>query len=431
MYEDKRDRVESYPEFMFSLGLDREVLEEILQKIDENLATRSLLYQDSPLPEASLPNHRATPFSSSILPPPPNFAERITEIRNAQAPYYVLQGNPLIKLIKRLHNLVLKVFGRKQAYFNRLTLDLLDVMSGYLSLFYEYSKTRSVLESEIIALVNRLDALEEKEQRAAAMLNQWVAEREQDRARLRALEERQQQVAMKMDQWIAEREQDRKWLEHLSKEVQGLPPWIDIIARKVEMLSLNVRELSPVHGYAEWPEPRIVDPEKYTQLLSEMRGQIRINLGCGEKPLPGYINVDLRPLPDVDIVADVRRLPFDPGSVFEISSAHLVEHFREHHFRTVVLPYWKSLLMPGGQLRIICPNWAAMLEQLNAGRMPLSIFKRLTFGAQDYEGDDHFAMYTPESLEKLLLEAGFREIEKIVLDRMNGECPEMELLAHL
>jgi len=397
MHEDKKGITESSPEFLISLGVDRESLEEILQKIDENLATRSLLYQNSLLPESSLLNKRAILFSSSILPPPPNFAEQITEIRNAQAPFFVLQGNPFIKLIKRFHNLVLKVFGRKQAYFNHLILNLLDVMSGYLSLFYEYSNERSVLESD------KLDAVEKRLQKVTTML----------------------------DQWVAEREQDRKWLEHLNKEVQGLPPWIDIIARKVEMLSLNVRELSPARVYAEWPEPRIVDIEKYKQLLSEMRGQIRINLGCGEKPLPGYINVDLRLLPDVDIVADVRRLPFDAGSIFEISSAHLVEHFREHHFRTVVLPYWKSLLMPGGQLRIICPNWAAMLEQLNAGRMPISTFKRITFGAQDYEGDDHFAMYTPETLEKLLVEVGFREIERIVLDRMNGDCPEMELLAYL
>ncbi|MBK8822561.1 MAG: hypothetical protein IPN58_08095 [Anaerolineales bacterium] len=177
------------------------------------------------------------------------------------------------------------------------------------------------------------------------------------------------------------------------------------------------------------PDPLILDAKKYAQRLFDMKGRVKINLGCGEKPLPDYINIDSRPLPDVDIVADIRRIPYEPGSLFEISSAHLIEHFREHQSRVVILPYWRSLLQPDGQLRIICPNWAAMLNQMNSGKMTLSLFKKITFGAQDYEGDDHFAMYTPETLENLLREVGFSQVEAIVLDRMNGGCPEMEIVA--
>jgi predicted SAM-dependent methyltransferase len=197
------------------------------------------------------------------------------------------------------------------------------------------------------------------------------------------------------------------------------------------MQALDLRErLSSPASAGEIPQARIVDPERYQQRLASMGELIRVNLGCGEKPLPDYINIDFRELPEVDIVGDIRALPFEPGTLSEIASAHLIEHFKEHHLRTTILPYWKSLLRPGGILRIICPNWGAMLERLNDGRLPLASFKLLTFGAQDYEGDDHFAMYTPETLSNVLRDSGFTSIEVLATDRMNDICPEMEIVAH-
>jgi hypothetical protein len=77
----------------------------------------------------------------------------------------------------------------------------------------------------------------------------------------------------------------------------------------------------------------------------------------------------------------------------------------------------------------VCPNWAAMLERLRDGRMSLGDFKTVTFGLQDYPGDDHFAMYTPETLSELLRGCGFERVEVVARERMNGACPEMELVA--
>ena len=37
-------------------------------------------------------------------------------------------------------------------------------------------------------------------------------------------------------------------------------------------------------------------------------------------------------------------------------------------------------------------------------------FRHVTFGGQDYEGDDHLNMYTPESIVHLLKEEGFGEV---------------------
>jgi predicted SAM-dependent methyltransferase len=239
-----------------------------------------------------------------------------------------------------------------------------------------------------------------------------------------------------LERMAAGQQGQHKWLEQLAADQHGQYKWIQLLQRKQEAVALSVREIQEqlaLHPDLEQSlsEPRIVNPESYHQRLAAMGQQIKVNLGCGEKPLPDYINVDIRELPDIDVVADARYLPFETGTVAELASAHLVEHFREHQLSTRIVPYWKSLLRPGGLLRIVCPNWAAILEQLNHNQMSFADFKLLTFGAQDYQGDDHFAMYTPQTLSDLLISCGLTRVEVLATDRMNGICPEMELLGYV
>ena len=54
--------------------------------------------------------------------------------------------------------------------------------------------------------------------------------------------------------------------------------------------------------------------------------KIKLNLGCGEQILPGYINVDLY-CDKADIKADVKKLPFDNDYADEVYSSHVIEHF--------------------------------------------------------------------------------------------------------
>ena len=212
------------------------------------------------------------------------------------------------------------------------------------------------------------------------------------------------------------------------EDLTRLEQTIDVLRRKQEAVSIDLRER--MGGGAEHapPEPQIPDGARLQARIAEIGG-VRLNLGCGEKPLPGYVNVDLRALPDVDVVADIRRLPYGPGEVDEISSEHLVEHFRQHQLETVILPYWHSLLREGGALKVVCPNSEAMLKRVNSGDMTFAEFRTVTFGLQDYEGDDHFAMYSPDSLAEVIRRAGFEDVEVVAAERRNGLSTEMELVA--
>jgi hypothetical protein len=62
--------------------------------------------------------------------------------------------------------------------------------------------------------------------------------------------------------------------------------------------------------------------------------QLRLNLGCGRSPLPGWVNVDISAMPGIDVVADLdacrtRPLPFADDSVGEMRMSHVLEHIRD------------------------------------------------------------------------------------------------------
>jgi hypothetical protein len=173
--------------------------------------------------------------------------------------------------------------------------------------------------------------------------------------------------------------------------------------------------------------PRIVSPEKIER--ARAAGTLRLNLGCGHIPLPGFINVDMRDLPGVDVIAECGALPFESGSVDEIFSAHLVEHFPQEELIRRLLPYWQSLLRPNGTFRAVTPDGAAMVAGVADGSYGFEEFREVLFGGQDYEGDFHYNLLTPESLARVVEQAGFVAPEVPVRGRRNGACFEFELAA--
>ena len=144
-------------------------------------------------------------------------------------------------------------------------------------------------------------------------------------------------------------------------------------------------------------------------------------------PLDGYLNVDRRALEGVDIVAEVDDIPLDAGEVDEIFSSHLLEHFPEEHLVRKALPHWMNLLRDGGVFRAVVPDAEAMIRAYAAGDYPYSDLREVTFGAQDYDGDFHYNMFTPESLSRILVAAGFDEVTVLAEGRRNGACLEFEI----
>lgn len=173
-------------------------------------------------------------------------------------------------------------------------------------------------------------------------------------------------------------------------------------------------------------ETAIVAPEK---VEAARRDGLRLNLGCGHVPLDGYLNVDRRALPGVDIVAEVDGLPFADGEVQEIFSSHLLEHFPQEQLRRALLPYYFRLIKSGGQFHAVVPDAEAMIREYAKGDYPYDAMREVMYGGQDYDGDFHFNMFTPASLSELLVEAGFVNPKVIAAGRKNGQCYEFEITA--
>jgi predicted SAM-dependent methyltransferase len=93
--------------------------------------------------------------------------------------------------------------------------------------------------------------------------------------------------------------------------------------------------------------------------LRAMPRPLRLCLGSGHAPIPGWVNVDFEP--PADVLVDLRYgLPVANGSVDAIYSEHLVEHLPleagEAMFRE-----WRRVIAPGGVVRIATPDLALLI----------------------------------------------------------------------
>ena len=92
---------------------------------------------------------------------------------------------------------------------------------------------------------------------------------------------------------------------------------------------------------------------------------IKLNLGCGDKILPGYINVDVaseRAGKKPDVISDIRKLTFNDNYADEILSVHVIEHFWRWEVYEI-LKEWIRVLKPGGKLILECPNLQSACEE--------------------------------------------------------------------
>jgi SAM-dependent methyltransferase len=82
----------------------------------------------------------------------------------------------------------------------------------------------------------------------------------------------------------------------------------------------------------------------------------RLNLGCGNHILPGFVNLDISPGPGVDVAHDLSKFPypFKDGEFGFILASHVLEHLDD----TIgVMGELHRILRPGGVLVLRFPYY--------------------------------------------------------------------------
>lgn len=103
-------------------------------------------------------------------------------------------------------------------------------------------------------------------------------------------------------------------------------------------------------------------------------GGLRLQVGCGRDVLPGWVNVDVEPIPGA-IQADVHRIPARDGTFDYVLAPHVLEHIPDVKAAIAELA---RVLGHGGTLEIRVPDY----RHENA-----------------YTDLEHVHFFTPRSLE--------------------------------
>jgi predicted SAM-dependent methyltransferase len=98
-----------------------------------------------------------------------------------------------------------------------------------------------------------------------------------------------------------------------------------------------------------------------------MSTELKLEVGCGGRLPGGYIGVDIVQTKAVKgkpfIYGEAAKIPFQSGTVDEVSCCHMVEHLDPRYFVSCLLE-WRRVLKVGGALVIQCPNAIVYLEEL-------------------------------------------------------------------
>ena len=94
---------------------------------------------------------------------------------------------------------------------------------------------------------------------------------------------------------------------------------------------------------------------------------LKLNIGAGDNPLPGWHNVDLHPQsPDVERLDATRPFPYVDETFDRIFTEHMIEHVLYAAGRVMLAECYR-VLKPGGRLRVSTPDLEFLLALMSVG----------------------------------------------------------------
>lgn len=159
-----------------------------------------------------------------------------------------------------------------------------------------------------------------------------------------------------------------------------------------------------------------------------MAESVKLNVGCGDKRIPGYIGIDVVDRGQ-EIISDIRHIALPDNYADEILSVHVIEHFYKWE-ASDLLKEWMRILKPGGLMVVECPNLLRVIRNVfETGTMDDSMFFWPLYGNQNLKDPlmCHKYGYIPESLIELMKAVGLVNVRQETALYKMGEKRDMRV----
>jgi len=147
---------------------------------------------------------------------------------------------------------------------------------------------------------------------------------------------------------------------------------------------------------------------------------MKLNIGSGKFPIPGFINLDREMGAGVDLKADFKQLPFRDNLIDEIYAGHALQCVRQNEIDST-LKEWQRVLKAGGKITVVVPNAEFLSRSFISGDIPLDMFSELILRGLDNPNAEwqYQSLFDEDNLARALMRAGFREVKPVDL----SNCP--------
>jgi predicted SAM-dependent methyltransferase len=147
-------------------------------------------------------------------------------------------------------------------------------------------------------------------------------------------------------------------------------------------------------------------------------GDLCVNLGCGYRPMKGWVNVDRARGPEVQVVWNLTEaLPFPDSVCAAVFSEHFIEHISKEEAARFLGECYR-VLKPRGVLRISTPDAELFLRSYAGDQKFLAHpsfsqeietpIDRVNYMMREY--GQHLWSYDEELLTLMLRGAGFKQV---------------------
>lgn len=163
---------------------------------------------------------------------------------------------------------------------------------------------------------------------------------------------------------------------------------------------------------------------------------LKLNIGCGDRRLPGYTGIDAVQRKATDIIANAWEIPLPDESATEILAVHIWEHFYLWECPRVITE-WRRLLTPGGLLVLELPDLVKCCRNVLEGRVGKTHKDQMTMWGLygDPTTSDPFMTHrwgwSPKTLKEFLIQHGFSSVKetRTQFHRAGADLRDMRLEA--